>query len=253
MPDEDTGLATRDYIDRRLERLADETADRAAILLKSPEDAVSPLTFIESQLKSLREAVSGLRDLIYQRFDAESKAVSAALVAQEKAVSAALAAVEEQTRGHAASHDREHGANERIVNASFAALSDKTNAMLKAHDDQHMIARQTDDRERESIQHQLTAMNEIRTMLSDQTKSFARVEDLQARFEQVNERVSLGREDMLSRMATLERTINTRNEADTKAMAVQTGRGEVSNAVIGTIVAVFISLVIVAVNLVLAT
>lgn len=154
---------------------------------------------------------------------AAEKAVSAALAAQEKAVATALSAVDDQTKQHSVAHDREHAAMTHLIATNFSSLDAKMTTSDKNHEIAHAIEREVADRERAAMTIRLEGMNEFRQQLNDQSKMFATTENVNTKFDQLSERLTQNREDILSRLAALERMVTSRNEDTTKHFALNQG------------------------------
>jgi hypothetical protein len=138
-------------------------------------------------------------------------------------------------------------AAKQAVDYALTSLDKRLEARDKAHEEAHRIEREVADRERESMSFRLAGMNEFRQQLNDQTKTFATSDSLQSKIDQLDQRMSQNREDTLSRIGTLERTFNARNELISQQLAQSKG----SDDLIRWAVPLVITIVVVAVGFLL--
>ena len=118
------------------------------------------------------------------------------------------------------------------VDKADATLSDR----LKAFEDDsrrvsaaHNISHDREHQMTETaVQTAVVPMDKRIQQLTDDQKLLATQESVSTKIDQLTERVTQNREDMLSRFAVLERAINLRNETTSSRMAMDQGGSELA-------------------------
>ena len=98
----------REYVEGRLDRLAEELANKTGVLRELYD-----------------EKHEHIQELMDHRFLAQKEAVEKALTAQKEAVTTALASVESRNAEHAIAHEREHESQKEAVDKSEKRSDEK--------------------------------------------------------------------------------------------------------------------------------
>jgi hypothetical protein len=280
MPEDTTSdaiMQMRNYVDERFSRLSGESARTADLLARQPVDGVNLREHFEGRLdRQVQEAtafMSAMRDLYDERIhkvesDLTNKIVSLehAMDLQfknaEMAVSTAISAVQEYDKAHATGHAREHEATSLLVSATVHALEVKSDGAVKnieesmaEHRNMHDKERMQNERAMDKFEHTVTERaeesNNFKSQIQQERIDYVRRDMLEQRAHATDVVIDLLRVDVDKRINQMRDDTDKKLDPIISWRSTQTGRGEVSSGIWAVAAAIFVSLVVVAVQLVL--